>query len=189
VARRRVARVHAHGVSGARGGEELLGGAGWGVNVLGIDPGKDGGAVILRGREVLASVRVASLIGSAKWHTGGGDAVADWLRAAHAENRIDLAVLELFAGRPMEGRGSAMTTGVGWGIWYGALRGLGIAVLTPTSATWTKALFVGIQGEGKERSVAYCRRFLPDLDLVPKGCRKPQDGLADAGCLAAWGGA
>ena len=155
--------------------------------ILGIDPGKDGALVLLRGREVLAAVRTSELIGTAKWQAAHPLATG-WLRSAHAAHRIDLAVLELAAGRPGEGRGSALTTGIGWGLWLGAVSALGIPVRTPASASWTAAMFKGIAGEGKERSVSLAMQELPDLDLMP-GPRmwRPHDGLADAACLAMWG--
>lgn len=154
--------------------------------VLGCDPGKAGALVVLDGRRVVASVKTADLIGKAKWQAAHGG-LSEWIRSQHAEHKIGLAVVELFAGRPGEGRGSAMTIGVGWGIVVGILSGLGIPVLTPTSASWTRDLFAGVAGEGKERSIAVARSMLPDLELVGPRCRVPHDGLADAGCLSLWG--
>lgn len=154
--------------------------------ILGIDPGKDGALVLLRGREVLAATRTRDLIGAAKWQAAHARATG-WLRSAHAEHRIDLAVLELAAGRPGEGRGSALTTGIGWGLWLGAVSALGIPVRTPASVSWTADLFRGVAGEGKERAVSLAMQEVPDLDLVPGRARKPHDGLADAACLALWG--
>lgn len=155
--------------------------------ILGIDPGKAGAAVLLdRDRRVVNNVRTADLVGDG-WHKGGAVALAAWLRSAHAEWRLQGAVLELYAGRPGEGRGGLMTLGVGWGVWYGALLGLGVEVRTPASASWTRRIFDGVQGEGKERAVALARMRLPDLDLTRGRERKPHDGTADAGCLALWG--
>lgn len=154
--------------------------------VLGVDPGKTGAAVLLRGREVVAVRRTAELVGSAKWQAAHAG-VTGWLRSVHAEHRVDLAVLELYGGRAGEGRGSMLTIGVGWGLWLGALSALEIPVLTPSAASWTRQMFVGVAGEGKERSANVARGMLPDLDLTPGRCVKVQDGIADAGCLALWG--
>lgn len=154
--------------------------------ILGIDPGKDGALVVIRGRDILAATTTADLLGGAKWQAAHAE-VTGWIRSAHAEHRITFAILELYAGRAGEGGGSLLTVGVGWGLYLGALSALGIPVRTPASATWTRELFVGIAGEGKERSVSFARQMLPDLDLTPGRRRKPHDGLADAGCLAVWG--
>ena len=156
--------------------------------ILGIDPGKDGALVLLRGREVLAATRTRDLIGAAKWQAAHARATG-WLRSAHAEHWIDLAVLELYGGRSGEGRGSLLTVGVGWGMWLGAVSALGIPVRTPASASWTADMFRGIAGEGKELSVSRASQELPDLVLMPGRTRKPHDGLADAACLAMWGAA
>lgn len=154
--------------------------------ILGIDPGKDGAAVLIEGRTVLAQARTADILGGASWQAGH-PLVSGFVRGLHAMHRIDLAVLELYAGRAGQGRGSMLTIGVGWGLWLGVLSGLGISVRTPRSASVSSALFKGIAGEGKERGIAFASQELPDLDLMPGRCRKPHDGLADAGCLAVWG--
>lgn len=154
--------------------------------ILGIDPGKDGALVLLRGREVLAATRTRDLIGAATWQAAHARATG-WLRSTHAEHRIDLAVLELYGGRKGEGRGSLLTVGVGWGLWLGAVSALGIPVRTPAANSWTADLFRGVAGDGKERAVAVAMQEVPDLDLMPGRSRRPHDGLADAACLALWG--
>lgn len=156
------------------------------MNILGIDPGKKGAIVLLNGRSVLASAFTEDIIGKRDWREVG-PALASWLRGVHAEHRIGLAVLELYAGRAGEGGGSLLTVGVGWGTFYGLLSGLEIPTFTPASSSWTREMFKGVGGEGKERSVNLCRAMLPDLDLMPGRRRKPHDGLADAACLALWG--
>ena len=156
------------------------------MNILGIDPGKKGALVLLHGRTVLASAFTEAITGGRDW-LEVGPALAGWIRGIHAEHRIGLAVLELYAGRAGEGGGSLLTVGVGWGAWYGLLCGLEIPVLTPASSSWTREMFRGVSGEGKARSVALCRAMLPDLDLTPGRKRVPHDGLADAACLAMWG--
>lgn len=154
--------------------------------VLACDPGKDGAIAVLDGRKVLASAFTRDLIGKRDWKEVG-PVLAAWIRSAHAEHRIGVAVLELYAGRAGEGGGSLLTIGVGWGTVYGILSGLEIPVLTPTSSSWTREMFKGVAGDGKERSVNLCRSVLPDVDLSPGRKRKPHDGLADACCLALWG--
>lgn len=149
--------------------------------ILGIDPGRDGAGVLLDGRVVLASWLTATILPAKGYDF---DAAADLLRALHAEHRIALAVLELDAGRPGEGSASARTIGKGWGMWRMGMSMLGVPTITPTSASWTRAMFRDIQG-GKERAVALARTL--DLDLTPGRRGKPHDGLADAACLALYG--
>lgn len=153
--------------------------------ILGIDPGKDGALVLLDGGRLAFALR-ASDVTSGKWETSA-EAMASILRTVHTEHRIRGAVLELHAGRPGEGGGSARTVGVGWGLWRGVLAALEIETRTPSSAMWARDLFRGVPGEGKERAAAVARGAVPDLDLRPGRCKKDHDGLADAACLALWG--
>lgn len=154
--------------------------------VLGIDPGKDGAAVLLVGDSDHMALMLAPVVGGKKWEAVHA-LITGWLRSAHATYPIDLAVLELHAGRQGEGAGSARTIGVGWGLWLGALSGLGIRVIMPTAQSWQKALLADMPGEGKDRAISYCLQALPSLDLTPGRRRVPHSGLADAGCLALYG--
>lgn len=77
--------------------------------------------------------------------------------------------------------------GRGFGIWLGILGALEIPYRTVRPSQWTKRIFSGLPGKGKERSVQFARRMFPALELVPPGCRKPRDGRADAACLAYYG--
>jgi hypothetical protein len=156
--------------------------------VLGLDPGKAGAAVLLVGDDH-AVLEFAPIVGGKKWEAVHPQLVG-WLRTMHATYRIDLAVLELHAGRPKEGGGSARACGIGWGMWLGALSGLGIEVRTPTSARWQAIMLADLAGEGKDRAISLCQQRLPAIDLCtgPTGRkRKPADGIADAACLALFG--
>jgi hypothetical protein len=154
--------------------------------VLGIDPGKDGAAVLLVGECDSMTLLLDPVVGGKRWEAVHAE-VSGWLRATHRTYPIDVAILELHAGRPGEGAGSARTIGVGWGLWLGALSALGIHVVMPTSQKWTKAMLDDLAGEGKDRAVALCRARMPWLDLTPGRRRKPHTGIADAACLALYG--
>ncbi len=158
-------------------------------NVLGIDPGKDGAAVLL-GPDLdappLAVLLLDPIVGGKKWEAVHAE-ITRWLRAVHASTPVDLAVLELHAGRPGEGAGSARTIGVGWGLWLGALSALGIPVICPTSGKWAGVLLEDLPGDGKDRGVALCRQRLPRVDLTPGRKVKPHTGISDAACLSLYG--
>jgi len=154
--------------------------------VLGIDPGKDGAAVLLREDGQVHALLVAEIVAGRRWEAVHPE-IARWLREVHYCWHIERAVLELHGGRPGEGAASARTIGIGWGLWLGALSALSIPVVMPTPQRWQKALLGDLAGESKERSIAYARQHLPGLDLTPGRRRKPHDGLADAGCLALYG--
>lgn len=38
--------------------------------------------------------------------------------------------------------------------------------------------------EGKELAISWVRRRFPEASIVPKGCRKPSDGICDSICMA-----
>ena len=157
--------------------------------VLGLDPGKDGAAVLLIGDSDHDALEFAPIVGGRKWEAVHPQ-LTGWLRSMHASYRIDLAVLELHAGRPGEGAAGARTCGIGWGLWLGAFSALGIHVITPTSQTVARIMLADLAGEGKERAISLCGQRLPGLDLCegPTGRRrKPHSGLADAGVLALYG--
>lgn len=58
--------------------------------------------------------------------------------------------------------------------------------------TWQKVLFKDLRGadvEGsdtKGASLEVCRRLFPTVNLVPPRCRVPNDGWADALCMASY---
>lgn len=154
------------------------------ARVLGIDPGKDGAAVLLQGRRILDVTLTAHVIGDAKWQAAHG-ALCEHVRRVVREHGVDLAVLELYAGRAGEGRGSMLTIGVGWGLWLGVLSMAGLPVLTPTSATWARRVLADVSGDGKERSIAVARAL--GVNVTPGRRVKPHSGIADAACLALYG--
>lgn len=157
--------------------------------VLGIDPGKDGAAVVLGpdlSADPLAVLLLDPIVGGKKWEAVHPE-ITRWIRAVHATTPIDLAVLELHAGRPGEGAGSARTIGVGWGLWLGALSALGIPVICPASNKWTADLLSDLPGEGKDRAVAFVRQRIPGVNLTPGRRVKPHTGISDAACLAVYG--
>lgn len=71
--------------------------------------------------------------------------------------------------------------------WKAAAKGCRHVSWAPDVAprTWQASVLAGVLGETtKDRSVAWCQQFAPDLDLRPGRCTTDHDGLADARCLA-----
>ena len=111
--------------------------------------------------------------------------------AVFLEDRQDVAlcVLERAGARPMEGRTSCFTNGMGFGLWRGVIAALNLPSIRPTPAAWQRQIF-GTRPAGadrKARAIETAMMRCPDLDLVLKRRRKPHDGLADAACLALFG--
>jgi len=156
------------------------------MNILGIDPGKDGAAVLIRDGAHVHAVLASELLCGQSWEAAHAE-VTRWLRLVHATWPLDLVVLERVGGRPGEGATSARTMGVGWGLWLGGASMLGVPVIIPTPQRWQREMLSDLPGDTKARSVAWCRAHLPELDLTPGRRRVPHDGLADAACLAVYG--
>jgi hypothetical protein len=90
-----------------------------------------------------------------------------------------------------QGGKSAFTLGEDYGYWKGLFDGLnldGVTIKTIAPQLWQTYIYNGAhEGDTKEASIATARLLLPDLELVPKGCRNPSHGRSDAGLLAVYG--
>ena len=94
-------------------------------------------------------------------------------------------VLEHAQPFPKEGGATSFNSGRSFGAIEMAMVVLGIPYQTLGPKTWQKVILKGIEGtDSKARSVLFCRRQYPTIDLMPGAKRKPLDGLADAACMA-----
>jgi len=168
-----------------------------GPAILGLDPGKDGALVVLRGNEALAVVLTDHLLVATEVKRKGGKVGKrrDYSPAAMIEALGRLvsdhgpleAVLETASIRPGEGGVGALTTGIGWGLWRMALQALSIPTMTPVAASWARVVLRDAPGEGKARAIHVASSRVPGLRLIPERCRVPHTGIADACCLALYG--
>lgn len=153
---------------------------------LGIDPGRCGAVVALSigddGIRSVYQVRTPALMSGAEY-------LPDRMRGALVDaggGYRTVAVLERCGAMPGQGVSSCYAFGHARGLWRGLLAGLGWEVLEPTPARWHRTILADIPGEGKAKAIARASQ-IAGLDLIPRGCRVPQDGLADAACLALFG--
>lgn len=162
--------------------------------VLGIDPGRDGAAVLLDsdgpGLVVLGSLLWREVCPDGWSPVLVRDALirlASWEHGFNCPARIVLEAGQAARAPGGQGAGS-YRIGVGWGVLWTAcaLTWPGADLLTPAASRWTTILR-DQPGEGKARVIALVTSRLPGLDLTPGRIRKPHDGLADAGALAVWG--
>ena len=162
---------------------------------IGIDPGKTGAVVAL----VLASTGIRCVYQALTHHVAPGLEPALMYRATmDARNAIidatpeDVgytisAVLERVGAMPKQGLSSTFHFGHGRGVWAGVLAGHGWHVLEPRPADWSRAILRNIPGDDTKARAIMRASSVAGLDLIPTGCRVPQDGLADACCLALYG--
>lgn len=159
---------------------------------IGIDPGKEGGIVAL----VLDNGGIRCVY-QALTHHVAPNLEPDLMREAlfrargaiidcNPSSGVDVAVLERVGAMPKQGLSSTFNFGHGRGVWRGLLAGHGWHVLEPRPADWARSLLKNIPGEGKEKAIMRASQ-VAGVQLIPAGCRVPQDGIADACCLALFG--
>jgi len=151
---------------------------------MGIDPGKKGAAVLVRGVDVVGVTKLPFTGKDLDLH-----ALTAWLegicdREGCSTDAVVVAV-EALGSRPSPRMGavSAITMGKNWGRLDGWLVGLGCRYDVVRPKAWQSRICPG-SSDPKERSIAAVRRLFPCLDLTPGKKRKPDDNIADAGCLA-----
>lgn len=96
------------------------------------------------------------------------------------------AVVESVHSMPGQGVSSTFKFGKGCGEILGILTALGAEIIEPTPQAWKKVVLAGTD-KSKDAAIQVAENLYPDIQLVPKGCRKPHDGMADAVCLMHYG--
>lgn len=136
---------------------------------LGIDPGKKGGIALLHDTDIHGS-----------WDFDKDVLlyVAESLSTVEEASRC---CLERVHAMPKQGSVSMFTFGTGYGWIMGVLDAFEISYQTIEPRKW-KAEF-GLNSD-KAKSIDVCRQLFPAADLIPKGCRTPHDGIAEALLMA-----
>jgi crossover junction endodeoxyribonuclease RuvC len=91
--------------------------------------------------------------------------------------------------RPKESGRSGLTIGRNHGRLEGLLVGIDAPYDLVTPQAWRRAMGLPKRTDAEKKlrkaeAVEKCRRLLPGLQLIPDGCRVPNDGIADAGLMA-----
>ena len=152
---------------------------------LGVDPGKQGAAILLHPDGSVAAWAKLPILGKdLDLH-----ALSAWLEAICMREGCTVdslsGVLEALGSRPAARMGatSAITMGRNWGRLEGLLCGLGLRYDIVRPKVWQKLICPG-SADPKVRSISACRRLFPNLDLTPGRKVKPDDNIADAACIA-----
>lgn len=144
--------------------------------VMGIDPGIKG-AIAVIGDEVTEFWLLKEIVEQKTKHFD------DIIRAYG----IDHCFLEKAQAMPGQGVSTTFNYGVGFGRIIGWLEILAVPFTLVPPQTWQKMMHLGCSGEPKDRSRQAVTRLFPRENLVPNGCVKLHDGLADALLLAEYG--
>jgi crossover junction endodeoxyribonuclease RuvC len=154
---------------------------------IGIDQGHEGGIVAIDAdRRVVLARRMPTLpkgkSGKRLDFTGLWEAL-EMLMAARPPGTV-YAIIERSQAMPAQGATSAWTMGLQQGAIQMAMRALSIPYEIVHPSKWQRKILGATSGKAKGRAIETVGRLLPELDLRPGQCRKPHDGLADAGCMA-----
>lgn len=152
--------------------------------IIGIDPGKKGGIAT-----VVSDVRdPANEIGWIMPKDVAG--AAHSLRSLQGRaKRLGIGVVayvELVHSMPRQGVASTFSFGRGFGEIIGMLAALGIRTELVSPQKWKRAVLAGTDRD-KAAAIRFVQENYPDIDLTPGRCRVPQDGIADAVCIAHYG--
>jgi hypothetical protein len=169
------------------------------MQVVGIDPGLDGGiAVFTEG----ASQPLVRALPTRTHYSGKGreidaSALYKWLEDLFPAQIPDLAVIErvrnVNTGRK-QGATSMFSFGDGFGCVRTVLDVIGGSsrrwpVLFAEPKVWQKAILTGMnRDDPKKAALAYVARRFPELSLrASERCQKPHSGIVDAVCIALYG--
>ena len=95
------------------------------------------------------------------------------------------AAVELVHSMPKQGVASTFTFGKGCGEVLGVLTALEAVIHEPTPQAWKKVMMAGTD-KSKDAAIQVAENLFPEIQLIPKGCRVPNDGMAEALLLAEW---
>ena len=150
--------------------------------VIGIDPGKKGG-IALMGEGQIDFSSSGGMLYSKNYD------LTDWVNAARMLAGDDagvVAYVELVHSMPSQGVASTFSFGKGFGEILGWLSALQVRTELVSPQKWKRAVLAGTDRD-KAAAIRFVQENYPDIDLTPGRCRVPQDGIADAVCIAHYG--
>lgn len=136
---------------------------------IGIDPGKKGGIAVIDEAEGVSSYPYSDEI------------LIDVVKAVKCKGAPLVAAVEKVGAMPGQGVTSMFTFGTGYGFIQGVLSALSIPYQLVPPKKWKSEYSITAD---KKQSVKVCERLFPELELVPRGCRKEHDGMAEAALIA-----
>ena len=100
---------------------------------------------------------------------------------ANAADEKIVCCIEKVHAMPKQGSVSMFTFGENYGYLKGCLDCLEIPYQEIPPQTWKKEF--GLNSD-KTKAIEVCKQLFPDVNLIPLGCRKEQDGMAEAVLMA-----
>lgn len=172
--------------------------------VLGVDPGKSGGLVVLSESGAVLDARAMPVLTSGK---GRAEYDLDTITRFLRTQALDSVQTETFPdairsclrvvverAQPLPptlkvGGNAQFHRGVSRGLWEGMLAGLGIPYELISPRSWQSAMLRDVQGsDTKQRALIAAQRLFPGQDWrASERARKAHDGMVDAALIAEYG--
>lgn len=150
------------------------------MHILGIDPGKTGGLAILDG----ATGHVLSVCPMPMVDKEFDvDILFQIIQGLPEGSRVCLERVNAFPG---QGVSSVWSFAFGVGLIQGLVRASRVPLELVSPVTWQKGT-CGATGGDKAVTSSWAARMFPGTPIIPKGCRKPHEGICDALGIAHWG--
>lgn len=144
--------------------------------IVGIDPGLSGGLALIT--PIGAYVEEMPLAGKEIDAAEVAVLLKGWAP--------DVVYVEQVHSMPKQGVASSFKFGMGYGTIRAAVVVLGYRLELVSPQSWKKIVLAGTLKD-KDAAVDWARRSYPLVKLVPPGCRKAHDGMADALAIAEFG--
>lgn len=157
------------------------------MRVIGIDPGFKGGIACFDSKYKILSIYDTPIIKIKVGKSIRSEYNEDEMRRILVSLDPYIAYIEKQHAMKGQGVTSMFSTGLGYGIWRGMLKGLDIKAVKVPARTWQKEFFKGI-GDTKNQSYNAAIKLYPkykDIFVGPKGGKK--DGRCDAVLIATYG--
>lgn len=149
--------------------------------VIGIDPGLKGGIAVVPVHRVKAAVAYPMPL------EADGKNI-DWRAVAEIISKWAGPVyVERVHAMPKQGVSSTFKFGMGFGGLLGVCGAFGRRTIQVTPQSWKKRVLSAYEERDKAAAIDYAQKTYPWVSLTPGRTRKPQDGLADALCIASYG--
>lgn len=152
----------------------------------GVDPGKDGGIVLLdRNGQVTEKYKIPLVRSGKTKNEYDIPGIVEIVRL----NSARIFTLEKSQPMPMSGIVAQFHRGFSSGVWQGIFCALGIRYQLAHSRTWQKAMFADTNAmDPKQASVIVAKRLWPTVDWrKSEKARNPDDGLTDAALIGMYG--
>lgn len=146
------------------------------MNVMGIDPGRDGGIAVL-GDGVLKYWPMKIVT----------EFETTW-RKLGSEYDVKHVFIEKAQSMPKNGAIQMFNYGVGFGKILGWMESMQYPYTLVPPAVWAREMHAGCMGEStKDKSFQAVERLFPGNLWVLPGCKKKHDGMAEAVLIAEFG--